>query len=127
MVSSAEALIVGSQAVGGKVEDRFSANCRLCYASHWSDKFTKYDTEEKRKQRIKGCCFKCLRQGHGAKDCPQKVLCAHCNKQNRLHRCLYPQKSGTAANEQANLAEEIEPEEIEPEDEDLNTENSLIS
>ena len=127
MVSSAEALIVGSQAVGGKLENRFSANCRFCNASHWSDECTKYDTAEKRKQRIKGCCFKCLRQGHGARDCPKKVTCAHCNKRNHHHRSLCPQRFGTVANEQANLAEEIEPEEIEPEDEDLNTENSLIS
>ena len=127
MVSSAEALIVGSQAVGGKVENRFSANCRFCNLSHWSDECTKYDTAEKRKQRIKGCCFKCLRQGHGAKDCPKKVTCAHCNKRNHHHRSLCPQKFGTAGNEQTNLAEEIEPEEIEQEDEDLNTENSLIS
>ena len=110
MVSSAEALIVGSQAVGGKVEKRFSANCRFCNASHWSDECTKYDTTEKRKQKIKGCCFKCLRQGHGAKDCPKRVVCAHCNRQNHQHRSLCPQKFGTAANEHANLAEEIEPE-----------------
>ena len=86
MVSSAEALIVGSQAVGGKVENRFSANCRFCNASHWSDECTKYDTTEKRKQKIKGCCFKCLRQGqgHGTKDCPKRVLCAYCNKRNHL-------------------------------------------
>ena len=127
MVSSAEALIVRSQAVGGKVENRFSANCRFCNLSHWSDECTKYDTAEKRKQRIKGSCFKCLPQGNGAKDCPKKVTCAHRNKRNHHHRSLCPQKFGTAANEQANLAEEIEPEEIEQEDEDLNTENSLIS
>ena len=127
MVSSAKALIVGSQAVGGKVENRFSANCRFCNASHWSDECTKYDTTEKRKQKIKGCCFKCLRQGHGAKDCLKRIMCAHCNRRNHHHRSLCPQKFGTAANEQANLAEEIEPEEIEPEDEDPYTENSLIS
>ena len=122
MVSSAEAFIVWSQAVGGKLENRFSANCRFCNASHWSDECTKYDTTEKRKQKIKGCCFKCLLQGHGAKDCPKRVVCAHCNKRNHHHRSLCPQKFGTAANEQANLAEEIE-----PEDEDPHTENSLIS
>ena len=41
MVSSAEALIVGSQAVGGKVENSVSANCRFCNASHWSNECTK--------------------------------------------------------------------------------------
>ena len=132
MVSSAEALRVGSQAVGGKVENRFSANCRFCNASYWSYECTKYDTTEKRKQKIKGCCFKCLWQRHGAKDCRKRVVCAHCSKRNHHHRSLFPQKFGTAANEQANVAEEIEPEEIEPEeteqeDEDPHTENSLIS
>ena len=76
---------------------------------------------------MKGCCFKCLRQGHGAKFFPKRVVCAHCNKWNHHHRSLCPQKFGTAANEQANLAEEIEPEEIETKDEDPHTENSLIS
>ena len=49
MVGSAEALIVGSQAVAGKVENRFSANCRFCNASHWSDECIKYDMTERRK------------------------------------------------------------------------------
>ena len=105
----------------------FLANCRFCNASHWSDECKKYDTTEKRKQKIKGCCFKCLRQGHGAKDCLKRVVFAQCNKRNHHHRSLCPQKLGTTANEQANLAEEIEPEEIETDDEDPHTENSLIS
>lgn len=122
MVSSAEALIVGSKAVGGKVENRFSTNCRFCNAHHWNDECSEYDTAEKRKQRIRGCCFRCLKQGHSAKDCPKRIICAHCNKRNHHHRSLCPQKFGTTANEQANLAEEIE-----SEDEELDTENSLIS
>ena len=54
-------------------------------------------------------------------------MSAQCNRRNHHHRSLCPQKFGTAANEQANLAEEIEPEEIEPEDDNPHTENSLIS
>ena len=54
-------------------------------------------------------------------------MCAHCNKRNHHHRSLCPQKFGIAANEQANLAKEIELEEIETDDEDLHTEDSLIS
>ena len=124
-VSSAEALVVGSQAVGGKVESR-SNICRFCNASHWSDECSIYDTVEKRKERIKGCCFRCLKYGHGAKDCPKRITCAHCNKRNHHHRSLCQQKFGTIVNEHANLAEEILSED-EDEDEDATTENSLIS
>ena len=44
MVSSAEALVVGTQAVDGKVEKRLSTKCRFCDAHHWSDECNKYDT-----------------------------------------------------------------------------------
>ena len=123
-VSSAEALVVGTQADGGKMEKRLSTKCRFFDAHHWSDECSKYDIAEKRKQRIKGCCYWCLKQGHNANDCPKRITCAHYNKRNYHHRSLCPQKFGTTAKEQANLAEEIE---SEAEDEELNTENSLIS
>lgn len=132
-VSSAEALIVGTQAVGGKTEKALSVKCRFCDAHHWNDECSKYNTAEKRKQRLKGCCYKCLRQGHNANDCPKRVVCVHCNKRNHHHRSLCPQKFGIAAKEQANLAEEVESEaenaeeKGEDDDEELNTENSLIS
>ena len=51
MVTSAEAYIVWSQAVGGKVENRFSANCRFCNASHWSDECTKYNTTDNKNKK----------------------------------------------------------------------------
>ena len=124
-VSSAEALVVGTQAVGGKTERTVSVQCRFCDANHWSDECNKYDTAEKRKQRIKGCCYRCLKQGHNANDCPKEITCAHCNKRNHHHRSLCPKKFGASKREQANLAEEIEPEA--DEDDEPHTENSMIS
>ena len=124
-VSSAEALVVGTQAVGGKTERTVSVQCRFCDANHWSDECNKYDTAEKRKQRIKGCCYRCLKQGLNANDCPKGITCAHCNKRNHHHRSLCPKKFGASKREQANLAEEIEPEA--DEDDEPHTENSMIS
>ena len=122
MVSSAEALVVGTQAVAGKGEMKSSKKCRFCDAQHWSDECIKYPTTETRKQRIKGCCYICLKPRHNATDCPKRVSCFYCGKRNHHHRSLCPQKFSTVHREQANLAEETE-----LQDEELNTENSLIS
>lgn len=46
-VSSAEALIVGTQAVGGKTKKALSVKCRFCDAHHWNDECSKYNTAEK--------------------------------------------------------------------------------
>ena len=66
--------MVVAQAVGNKVEKKkFSTNCRFCDALHWSDECTKYITAKTRKQRIKGSCHICLKQGHIANDCPNRI------------------------------------------------------
>ena len=82
----------------------------------------KYPTAETRKQRIKGCCYICLKPRHNATICPKRVSCFYCGKQNHHHRSLCPQKFSTLHREQANLSEETE-----LQDDELNTENSLIS
>ena len=123
IVNSAEMLMVVAQAVGGKEEKKkFSTNCRFCVELHWSDECTKYNTAKTRKQRIKGSCYICLKQGHIANDCPKRISCFHCGTMNHHHRSLCTQKFGTVYREQANLAEEQS-----SQDEVLNTENSMIS
>ena len=69
MVSSAEALMERSQGVNNR-KDRttLSSRCRFFYAYHRSDECPKYTTMESRKQRIKGCCYICLRDGHNASE-----------------------------------------------------------
>ena len=122
MVSPAEALVVGTQAVGSKGEMKGSKKCRFCDAQHWSDECMKYPTAETRKQRLKGCCYIYLKPRHNATNYPKRVSCFYCGKQNHHHRSLCPQKFSTVHRDQANLAEETE-----LQDEKLNTENSLIS
>ena len=115
--------MVIAQAVGDKAEKKkFSTNCRICGVLHWSDECTKYTIAKTRKQRIKGSCYICLKQGHIANDCPKRISCFHCGKWSHHHRSLCTQKFGTVPREQANLAEEQS-----SQDEVLNIENNRIS
>ena len=78
---------------------------------------------ESRKQRIKGCCYICLRDGHNANECLKRdSKCYFCKKIYHHHRSLCPRKFGTSHRESAKLADEIQ-----IDDGLVNTENSLIS
>ena len=115
--------MVIAQAVGDKAEKKkFSTNCRFCDALFWSDECTKYTTAKTRKQRIKGSCYICLKQGHIINDCPKRIPCFHYGKWNHHHRSLRTQKFGTVHREQANLAEDQS-----SQDEVLKIETSRIS
>lgn len=62
MVSSAEALVAGAQGVSNRKEKpTLSSRCRFCDGYHWCDECPRYTTMDVRKQRIKGCCYLCLR------------------------------------------------------------------
>ncbi|XP_045216914.2 uncharacterized protein LOC123566652 [Mercenaria mercenaria] len=69
--SSSEMLLAQDR----KAEVKYSARqCRYCEQMHWSDECPNYRTIEERKQRIKGSCFKCLRNNHVAKDCKRNII-----------------------------------------------------
>lgn len=124
MVSSAEALVAGAQGVSNRKEKpTLSSRCRFCDGYHWSDECPRYTTMDARKQRIKGCCYLCLRDGHNASECLKRgSRCYYCKQQNHHHRSLCPQRFGPTHRESAKLAEEIP-----MEDGLVHTENSLIS
>ena len=63
------------------------AKCFYCSQAHWSDECSTLKTLEARKEKLKGCCFKCLQKGHVLKDCKRERACAHCGRRNH-HRSL---------------------------------------
>ena len=67
----------------------------------------KYPTNEARKQKIRGSCFICLKQGHKTNDCTLTKACFYCGQVNSHHRSLCPQKFGHIRNEPAHLVEEL--------------------
>ena len=115
---STEALVVGqkaSQKQGNKI-------CRFCNGNHWSDECRRYETAEERKQRIRGSCYICLKQGHKVGECGLKKACAHCGQVGNHHRSLCLQKFGATNREGAHLVEELPVQE----DSSIN-ENALLS
>ncbi|XP_060601995.1 uncharacterized protein LOC132755202 [Ruditapes philippinarum] len=66
--------------------------CRYCNQNHWSDECTTYKTISERKDRIKGSCFRCLKEGHLSLDCKSNKKCVYCDKMNAHHRSLCPKK-----------------------------------
>ena len=66
--------------------------CRYCESDHWSDECRKYKTIEERKQKIKGSCYICLRQGHKVTDCHIEKKCYYCQQSKNHHRSLCPTK-----------------------------------
>ena len=76
--------------------------CIYYNGKHWSDECKKYPTVAARKEKIKGHCFICLKQGHHQKDCKTSKVCVHCQQKNKHHRSLCINKfqetpSGTAS------------------------------
>ena len=69
-----------------------SKRCRYCQLQHWSDECKKYPTLKERKECLKGCCYKCLKDGHIFKDCKSNKKCVYCGEMNVHHRSLCPKK-----------------------------------
>ena len=102
-----------------------SIACRYCKGKHWNDECQNYPTVEARKQRIKGSCYICLKQGHKTNDCTLTKACYYCHKTNNHHRSLCPQEFSPTREfmkESANLVEEV----LHDEEQDV-TENVLLS
>ena len=76
--SSTEAFVVGSKS-------QRQGNCRFCHEQHWSDECQKYITAEERKQRIKGSCFICMKQGNKAAECGVKKSYCFRHQWNNHH------------------------------------------
>ncbi|XP_060605576.1 uncharacterized protein LOC132758080 [Ruditapes philippinarum] len=66
--------------------------CRYCNQNRWSDECTTYKIIIERKDRIKGRCFRCLKEGHLSLDCKSNKKCVYCDKMNAHHRSLCPKK-----------------------------------
>ncbi|XP_060601773.1 uncharacterized protein LOC132755010 [Ruditapes philippinarum] len=49
--------------------------CRYCAENHWSDMCTRFATLEERKNRIRGSCYRCLKDGHGIRECKSNKKC----------------------------------------------------
>ena len=62
--------------------------CIYCSGQHWSDECQTFPTVTARKEKIKGHCFICLKQGHQQKNYTVKKACVYCKQRNRHHRSL---------------------------------------
>ena len=78
---------------------------------------------DSKKQRIKECCYICLRDGQDANDCLKRdSRCYYCKQLFHHHRSLCPQKFRTSHRESAKLGDEV------PTEDGIEyTESSLIS
>lgn len=93
----------------------------VCDGKHLSDECRRYQTTEERKQRIKGSCFVCMKQGHRVGDCELNESCYYCSQIKNHHRSLCPQIFGAASRERAHLVEKL------PAEEACENENALLS
>ncbi|XP_060575739.1 uncharacterized protein LOC132733143 [Ruditapes philippinarum] len=87
--STAESLLVNQKQVQNSIK---RDHCRYCDGKHYSDECLKYKTIEERKNRIKGSCFRCLRNNHLQKECKWNKKCVYCGEHNIHHRSLCPSK-----------------------------------
>ena len=58
-------------------------HCVYCNKSHWSHQCPTYVTLQVRKEKLRGCCYNCLKKGHTLKDCLKDRPCAHCGKKEK--------------------------------------------
>ena len=63
---------------------------------------------ENRKQRIRGCCILCLKQGHKTSECGVSKTCFYCKELNSHHRSLCPQTFGMQQRESIQMADELQ-------------------
>ena len=85
--TAGELLVGGSSNSNSSTKPQYGLKCIFCGQNHWSDECPKYTTQQARKEKLRGSCFKCLQKGRAAKDCKKQRICAHCGKSNH-HRSL---------------------------------------
>ena len=120
---STEALTAGPKIKSRQFErSKPFVSCRYCNGKHWNDECQIYPTIEARKQRIKGSCFICLKQGHKTNECTLTKGCYYCRQINNHNRSLCLRQFGSTMKEITHLVEEV------PEEEESDiTENVLLS
>lgn len=64
------------------------SECTYCKKGHWRDECKTYKTLEARKRKLKGCCFRCLNEGHSARECRSNKACVYCGEFHKHHRSL---------------------------------------
>ena len=69
--STAEALFTNEPRIS---TGTINKKCRFCRGHHWTDECRTYPTIEKRKEVIRGSCYRCLRPGHRSRDCSDDKL-----------------------------------------------------
>ena len=88
--STAGGLLAGNshKSPGNSQKRSRSRQCIYCGESHWSNECSKYNSLQARKEKLKGCCFNCVKSGHVLKDCKVDRACAHCGRKDSHHRSL---------------------------------------
>ena len=82
-------------------------NCVYCRQTHWSDECLQYKTLQSRREKLKGCCYNCLKKGHSLKECTRDRTHAHCGKRKSHHRSLCNSLFRLQATEQTTEAQNI--------------------
>ena len=73
-----------------RINAQLLIKCHYCSCNHWSYQCTDYKTVDDRKNKLKDCCFLCLKKGHIASKCLYNKTCFHCGRRNHHHRSLCP-------------------------------------
>lgn len=71
--------------------------CIYCNGQHWSDECQTFPTVTARKEKIKGHCFICLKQGHQQKNCTVKKTCVYCKQRSLCIKKFPVEKSSEMA------------------------------
>ncbi|XP_060589617.1 uncharacterized protein LOC132744845 [Ruditapes philippinarum] len=86
---------------------------------------TRFATLEERKNRIRGSCYRCLKDGHGIRECKSNKRCVYCNQFNRHHRSLCPKKYKQTTQEDSQMSATEQINNISPMEQ--NEENAMLS
>ncbi|XP_060608071.1 uncharacterized protein LOC132760172 [Ruditapes philippinarum] len=86
---------------------------------------TRFATLEERKNRIRDSCYRCLKDGHGIRECKSNKKCVYCNQFNRHHRSLCPKKYKQTTQEESQMSATEQINNISPMEQ--NEQNAMLS